>query len=127
MNFSMCWPSKKLAVISVSFLLYRALCYTNDLTLVCPSTCIRVTDIMLHIRENLSLKFNSTKVLVTYNVHSNFVHKLNGIPIVKADKTSHLGHIIGNNSDCIHLSPGVCNLITSTTLCYQSLISVQPW
>ena len=79
---------------------YGALCYADDLTSVCPSS--RATDIMLYICEEFAheygLKFNSTKsVLVTYNVGRNVVHTLNGIPIVKANQTSHLGHIIGNN------------------------------
>ena len=53
-------------------------------------------------------------MFVTYNVDSNVVQKLSGIPIVKADQTSHLGHIIVNHSDCRNVSQGVCNLITST-------------
>ena len=96
---------------------YGALCYADDLTLVCPSS--RATDITLYIYEEFAhehgLKLNSTKsVLATYNVDTNAVHTRNGIPIVKADQTSYFGHIIGNNSDYRNISQGVCNLITST-------------
>ena len=62
-------------------------------------------------------------MLITYTVDGNVVHTLNGIPIVKADQTSHLGHFIGNNSDCRNVSQGVSIQLPVITLCYQNLIS----
>ena len=95
---------------------YGALCYADDLTLICPSR--RSTEVMLKICEDFAstygLKFNSSKsVLLTYNVESQVVFVLHDEPIVESDNTLHLGHFVGKMADTKNVSLGVNSLITS--------------
>lgn len=94
-----------------------ALCYADDLTLLCPSR--RSMSIMLKVCEQFSsefgLKFNSTKsVLVTYNVNTDVTFQLNNVPIDKADNAVHLGHHIGKDFNQKNTSSGINNLIIRT-------------
>ena len=96
---------------------YGALCYADDLTLLCPSR--RSMNIMLKICEDFALeygvKFNSTKsVLVTYNVEIDVCFMLNNAPIVQSESALHLGHYIGKDCNQKNISLGVRNLIGRT-------------
>ena len=102
---------------------YGALCYADDLTLLCPSR--RSMNIMLKICEDFALeygvKFNSTKsVLITYNVEIDVCFMLNNAPIVQSESALHLGHYIGKDCNQKNISLGFRNLIGRTnTMLYR--------
>ena len=93
--------------------LVGALCYADDLTLICPSR--RAKSLLLNICEDFAVeyyvKFNSTKrYLDTYNVQYDVALKLNNCDIKHVESALHLGHYIGDQHNKKNVNMGIRNI-----------------